>query len=176
MARARRTSGSGARGSRRERIARLPGETKHQHLLRSYAIRHPGATRQQARGHGGIKAKSTTAEKLRLARLDVMAGMSPSAAAKRLKVSRETIAQSVRSDPNIVKRRGRWVDIRLERLTEYKRKIEREVGDGVLQFFEMRPLEDQLTDLDTADALHDEYIANGTRPLGYKYNLFILYH
>jgi hypothetical protein len=105
-----------------------------------------------------------------------MAGMSPTAAAKRHKVSRETIAQAVRSDPNIVKRRGRWVDIRLERLAEYKQKIEREVGDGVRQFFEARPLEEQLRDLDTAGALHGEYIENGSRPLGYKYNLFILYH
>jgi predicted house-cleaning noncanonical NTP pyrophosphatase (MazG superfamily) len=176
MARARRTSGSGARGSRSERIARLSGETKHQHRLRSYAIRHPGTTRQQARGHGGTHAKSRTAAKLHLARLDVMAGMSATAAAKRHKVSRETVARSVRSDPNIVKRRGRWVDIRLERLAEYKQKIEREVGDGVVEFFEARSLEDQLTDLDTADALHDEYTENGGRPLGYKYNLFILYH
>ena len=77
---------------------------------------------------------------------------------------------------NIVKRRGRWVDIRLERLAEYKQKIEREVGDAVVEFFEARSFEDQLTDLDTADALHHEYVENGSRPLGYKYNLFILYH
>lgn len=97
------------------RIRRLPGETRQQHRIRSFLERHPGATHQQARGHGGASVKETTTEKLERARQDIAAGTSLSAAARRHRVAPEQLRQSVRAAPvEFVKTRRGWSTVRRE--------------------------------------------------------------
>src|SRR5262245_22124993 len=97
------------------RIRRLPGETRHQHRIRSYLERHPGETRQQARGHGGASIKQTTAEKLEHAHQDIAAGTPLATAARCHRVAPERLRQSVRAAPaEFVKTRRGWSTVRRE--------------------------------------------------------------
>jgi hypothetical protein len=97
------------------RIRRLPDETPHQHRIRSYLERHPGETRQQARGHAGAVVRETTAEKLERARQDIAAGVPLATAARRQRVAPERLRQSVRAAPaEFVKTPRGWSTVRRE--------------------------------------------------------------
>lgn len=95
------------------RIRRLPGETPHQHRIRSHQARNPGATRQEARGHGGAGAKERTTEKLERARQDVAAGTPLATAARRHRVAPERLRRSLRAAPaEFVKTPRGWSTVR----------------------------------------------------------------
>jgi hypothetical protein len=124
MARSKRTgTGQPSDAPRHSRIPRIPGETPHQHRIRSYELRHPGTTRQEARGHHPGATKPSSAEKVARAREFMAQGSSATEAAKRAGISRETLTRELQTDPNIVKLGGRYIDRKLFELLRYRQQL-----------------------------------------------------
>lgn len=141
--------------------------------------RHPGATRQQARGHHPGATKPTSGEKLARAREFMAQGSSALEAAKRAGISRETLTRELQSDPNIVKLGGRYVDRKIVELLRYRQQlgaVYKDKFENVEEFFAARPLPEQIDDLEEAKRLHREWLDNGQQPLGRFLNMYLAYH